>query len=49
MSFSEYSNLEAKNVTQIKLCHSRDKWSNYNLQQTETRKQSYLDGFMQDI
>ena len=32
-------------VIHFKLCHQRDKSSNYNLQQAKFRKQSYLDWF----
>ena len=42
LSFSKCSNLEAKIVIHFKICHQRDKNSNYNLQKTEYRKQSFL-------
>ena len=32
MSFSKCPNLEAKHIIRFKLCHQRDKRSNYNLQ-----------------
>ena len=45
MSFSKCSNLEAKKVIRFTLCHQRNERSNYNLQETKSRKQSFLDGF----
>ena len=44
-SFPKCSNLEAKNIINFKLCHKKDKRLNYNLRQTKSRKQSFLDGF----
>ena len=45
MPFSKFSNLDAKHVIHFKLCHQRDERLNCNLQQTNFRRQSFLDGF----